>query len=399
MRKRAHSDLHELRAKRNGFEQMAENRALTGDEKRELASVKSDLDEARTRFEDLEIRAQQQRETEAAISPELRNIMPSDHGPDTGGPASVTPFDSRSQLLDVARGRSQGFTLERRSLQLYRPSHGAETMDTRILRQFYEVLDRSSQLFAAAGKVSTGLDQSPINLPVLVDHGEGDQELAESADITVADGATGEVPFFAHRYTGIQSASNSLLNSSAVDMQLMIARMLAQRLVKTWRARLTVGTGTNQPQGITVGAGVGLTAAAADLLEPDELIGLVHTVSPENRDTRRSAFVMHDTTWQHIRTLKDSDGRYLVGDLGMGADMRISGYPVIVDNSMPIMATGNRAVVFGAIEDAFLVRHTDVRVEMSDSWRFQQDEISWRAVIALDSKVVDDTAIKALTMG
>ena len=46
----------------------------------------------------------------------------------------------------------------------------------------------------------------------------------------------------------------------------------------------------------------------------------------------------------------------------------------------------------------FRVRHTSVRLDMSNSYRFNWDELSFRAVVALDSKVVDDSAVVKLTM-
>lgn len=408
MHRRARNQLHELRAKRNNFEQIVQSRALTDQEKKEFASVKSDLTEARDAYVELDLRmAKQDEANEARARLNLDDtITPSIY--DT--PGDSINEQERSILMDVAEGRATHAILnhkhkadldqaESRALHTGSTGAGAETMTDKVVRDFYEVIDRSSGVWAAAGKIDTQLDESPFKLPLLTDHGAGDSELAEGGDITEDDLGTGDANFNAYRYTGIQVLSNSLLNSSVVDMQLWIAKALAQRLVKQWRDRLTIGTGTNMPQGIAVGAGAGITAAAVDAVTADELVDLVHEVSPENRDTRRSAWVMHDSTWQAIRKLKDNDDNYIVGSLANGAELTLSGYPVILDQGMPEMATGNRAIVFGAIKDAYLIRHCDIRIDISHAYRFQQDEVAWRAVQALDAKVIDATAIKALEMG
>ena len=112
-----------------------------------------------------------------------------------------------------------------------------------------------------------------------------------------------------------------------------------------------------------------------------------------------SSFDMADTTWSEIRSLNDTTSQPLVGDIANGADLRLLGYPVIIDNAMPATATGNKAIAFGAISDAFMVRATNVRIEASRDALFAEDQTSFRAVVGLDSNVIDSSAIKVITMG
>ena len=66
---------------------------------------------------------------------------------------------------------------------------------------------------------------------------------------------------------------------------------------------------------------------------------------------------------------------------------------------MPIMEAGNRAIAFGAIGEAYRIRHTAVRVDQSSSFKFDSDELTYRIIMALDAKVIDPSAIVALEMG
>lgn len=317
---------------------------------------------------------------------------------------SGNTIENAHDLVDLIEGRSAGALLERRALEersllALSESHGQETIQSRVLSKFYETLDQFSGVWRAADKFETGLDENVVKLPVVTDYGSGDQELPEGEKITEDDATIESVVFGAHRYTGMQSISNTLVNSSVVDTGMMISRALAKRIVREYRERLTIGTGTEQPQGLTVGASQGPTAAAADAITEQELFATVHAVAPEYRDTMMSSWVMHDSTWQLIRQLKGDDGHYLVGDLGNGADMRLLGYPVVIDQAMPIMEAGNRAIAFGAIGEAYRIRHTAVRVDQSSSFKFDSDELTYRIIMALDAKVIDPSAIVALEMG
>jgi HK97 family phage major capsid protein len=74
------------------------------------------------------------------------------------------------------------------------------------------------------------------------------------------------------------------------------------------------------------------------------------------------------------------------------------GYRVIVDNSMPTMATGRNPISFGAVSEAFIVRSTDVRLELSRHAGWNTDATSFRAVQWLDPKVVGATALRTVLM-
>lgn len=387
--------ISQKRAQRNKFNQIAEDRALTSDEKAEFSSVKSDYSELLERRD----RAQAMREGSIRVqqSAERSGLPPakSRDEANTGAPG----HGARDGLTSMIEGRAASATLERRSLLASAATGGQETIETRVLRNFYEVMDQFSGVWRVAGKIETGNDESPVKLPVVADFGRGDQELPEGAEITADDATIESVEFGAYRYTGIQSISNTLANSSVVDTGMLVSSALAKRIVREYRDRLTIGTGTGQPQGLTVGASAGPTAAAADAITEEELFATVHALAPEYRDTMMSSWVMHDSTWQQIRQLKGTDGHYLVGDLGNGADMRLLGYPVVIDQAMPIMEAGNRALTFGAIADGYRIRHTATRVNTSTDYRFETDEMSYRIVMALDAKVIDPSAIVALEMG
>ena len=201
----------------------------------------------------------------------------------------------------------------------------------------------------------------------------------------------------AYGYSGIIPVSNEFLGSSVVAAEDMVSRALGQRLAKGYGPRLATGTGTNQPTGLTVGASDGITTAATGSITADELIKTFYAVPAEYRAQYAMRWVMSDSTHEALRKLKDSDNNYLLGNIAdMGAD-RLLGAPITIDNNMPELASGNVPIVFGAIEDLFVVRATALRVDSSTDAAFTSNQTVFRAVWDLDSKVLDPAGIVKVT--
>lgn len=343
--------------------------------------------------------------SEAAIAERIQNLqnrIAADGAAAEARAASGIPElnyrGGSNELRALITGQTDEAVIEHRDMAKGTANAGAEYVQTSVNPNVYTVVENSAALFRVGGKLPTGQDESPIVLPIVTGAGVADQEKAEGGTITADDVDTSGVTFNAYRYTGLVKVNNTLRSSSVVSVESIVRNGLGVRLAKGFGARLATGTGSGQPQGITVGAGAGITAGLATAITTDELLGLFHSISSDIRSLYQTAWCMSDATWLAIGKLKDTTNNYLVGDMTQGAPPLLLGRPVILDNNMPAMATGNRPIVFGAIADAFVIRHTDIRVNMDESRYFENDQTAFRAVVALDSKVVDSTAIKRITM-
>ena len=88
------------------------------------------------------------------------------------------------------------------------------------------------------------------------------------------------------------------------------------------------------------------TGADGDLNGPDSIVDLVYSLGAEYR--ARATFVMNSRTAGVVRKLKDADGRFLWSDgLAAGEPARLMGYPVLIAEDMPEIATGADAIAFG----------------------------------------------------
>lgn len=190
--------------------------------------------------------------------------------------------------------------------------------------------------------------------------------------------------------------SSELLQDSAFNMSAEIGALLGERIGRGTAAYFVGGTGTSQPQGVDVGASVGVTAASATAIASDELIDLQMSLDPAYQGAA-SAFVMNNTTLAAIRKLKDGDSQYLwQPGLQQNVPDRLLGKPVVVVQEMDDMATGNRSVLYGDFTKYIIRDAGAMRFFRLDELYRGNDETGFIAFSRHDGRVLQANAIKAL---
>jgi HK97 family phage major capsid protein len=81
-----------------------------------------------------------------------------------------------------------------------------------------------------------------------------------------------------------------------------------------------------------------------------------------------------------------------------GVAPTLFGAPVYTDPSIPDTATGNNAVLSGDWSKYWIRVVNGVRLESSEHYAWDRDVTTYRAKIRLDAKLIDPSAIKAITM-
>lgn len=150
--------------------------------------------------------------------------------------------------------------------------------------------------------------------------------------------------------------SAELNSDSILNMESLLGELLGERLGRIANDKLTTGSGSSDVEGIVTNSVLGKTAAGAAAITADELIDLVHSVDPAYRSSTKTAIMINDSTLAAIRKLKDGDGNYLwsMGSYAAGIPQTILGYPVVVNTSMPSLATGNKVALFGDMSKFFV---------------------------------------------
>ena len=179
-----------------------------------------------------------------------------------------------------------------------------------------------------------------FDIPTNDDTGNTAALKSEGADLTDDDSgdlAFGEKNLNAYVYaTPWLKISFELLQDSAFNLEAFIGAKLGERLGRIANQRLTIGTGSSQPNGIVTAAAIGKTAAAAAAIAADELIDLQHSVNAAYRRSPRCGWMFADTTLASIRKLKDGQGNYLwqMGDVRVGAPDLILGKQYYVNDDV-----------------------------------------------------------------
>ncbi len=239
-----------------------------------------------------------------------------------------------------------------------------------------------------------------FDIPTNDDTGNTGALLAEGADLTddnSGDLAFGEKNLNAFVYaTPWLKISFELLQDSAFNLEAFIGAKLGERLGRIANQRLTIGTGSSQPNGIVTAASIGKTAAAAAAIAADELIDLQHSVNAAYRRSPRCGWMFADTTLASIRKLKDGQGNYLwqMGDVRVGAPDLILGKQYFVNDDVAAMAANARTVVFGDM-GAYIVRKVGSPLIGTVRERYWP-KIGMAGLVRFDGELTDTAAIKVL---
>lgn len=150
--------------------------------------------------------------------------------------------------------------------------------------------------------------------------------------------------------------SKELSDDSFLAWETLIASLLGERLGRIANLQLTTGTGSSAPNGVVTASGLGITAAGTAAITSDELIDLEHSVDPAYRSAPGVGFMFNDATLAYVRKLKDGDGNYLwqMGNVIAGTPGTFNGRPYYINQDMPGIATGQKAILFGDFKKYFV---------------------------------------------
>lgn len=215
-----------------------------------------------------------------------------------------------------------------------------------------------------------------------------------------------------HALSAMPKASQRLLDDSAFDLEGWLAERIADRFSRAEAAAFVLGDGADQPRGfldhdtvddviwewgnlgyVTTGADGGF-----DATDPaDALVDLVYALGAQYR--ANGTFVMNSRTAGAVRKLKDGDGRFLWSDgLAAGEPARLLGYPVLIAEDMPDIASDSFAVAFGDFARGYTVaERPDLRV-LRDPFS-AKPHVLFYATRRVGGDVSDFAAIKLLKFG
>ena len=339
-------------------------------------------------------------ERQAAIDRELDQPTAS---PLVSAPIARTPeqkagrasVEYKKAFWNQMRGRSS-YEI-RNALQVGELSEGGYTVPDEFDKQLIEGLEDENIMRGLVHIIRTGSGEHKI--PIVASHGTGSW-VEEEQQIPESDDAFSQVTLTAHKFATMIRISRELLNDSAFDLAAYISHEFVRRAGAAEEQAILTGDGSHKPIGLlhdTLGAQVGVTTASATAITADELIDMQHSLKSGYR--RKAVWIMNDATISAIRKLKDGQGQYIwQPGIKEGAPDMLFNQRVLMSNYMPLIATGNKVILYGDFSYYWLAEREGRTLERLNELYAATGQVGFRATQRVDGRLVQTEGIKCLAM-
>lgn len=243
-------------------------------------------------------------------------------------------------------------------------------------------------------------DGRSIPWPTVDDTANTGAIIAENVTTTELDVPFGQVTFTAYKYSSKYiPVSVELLQDSFFDIDSLIAELLSVRIGRITNNHFTVGTGSAQPQGVTVGATLGTTGATGETTSiiTDDLYNLEHSVDPAYR-VKGAKWMFADSTLKVIKKLKDSTGRMLwqpaLSGMANPVPDTIDGFAYEINQDMPVMAASAASVLFGDFTKYVIRDCKDIVIVRLVELYALLGQVAFLAFSRHDGRILNTNAVK-----
>ena len=301
----------------------------------------------------------------------------------------------------------RGLELEGKAMSTAVASDGGYLVDPQTAERIRSVLESTASIRAIANVVNV----EATSYDVLVDHTDvGAGWATETAATTeTATPSIDRISIPLHELSALPKASQRLLDDSAFDIEGWLAGRIADKFARAEAAAFIAGDGIDKPTGILDHTAVDNdswswgnigyvpTGVDGDFNGGEAIVDLVYALGAQYR--ANGTFVMNSKTAGGVRKLKDNDGRFLWSD-GLAAcePARLLGYPVLIAEDMPDVASDSFSIAFGDFNAGYTVaERPDLRV-LRDPFS-AKPHVLFYATKRVGGDVSDFAAIKLLKFG
>lgn len=266
----------------------------------------------------------------------------------------------------------RGLQFEEKALGTTVAADGGYLVDPQTAAMIKSTLSSTASIRAIANVVNV----EATSFDVLIDHTDvGHGWATESAAVTESATPTiDRITIPLHELSALPKASQRLLDDSAFDIESWLAGRIADKFARAEAAAFVAGDGVDKPRGFLTHSSVDNdvwtwgnlgyvpTGVDGDFAGADVIVDLVYALGAQYR--ANASFVMNSKTAGAVRKMKDNDGRFLWSDgLAAGEPARLLGYPVLIAEDMPDIASDAAAIAFGDFAAGYTVaERPDLRV-------------------------------------
>ncbi|MGR3454696.1 phage major capsid protein [Pseudooceanicola sp.] len=303
----------------------------------------------------------------------------------------------------------RGLELEGKAMSTAVVGDGGYLVDPETSARIHSTLSGGASLRQVANVVTV----EATSYDVLIDHSDvGSGWSGETSVTETGTPAIDRISIDLYELSALPKISQRLLDDSAFDIEGWLAGRIADKFLRAEAAAFVSGNGSDKPTGFLTHSKVadaswtwdslgyvvtGADGAFAETDPGDAIIDLVYALGARYRSN--GTFVMNSRTAGALRKLKDGDGRYMWTDsLQAGQPAQLMGYPVLIAEDMPDIASGSFPVAFGDFRAGYTIaERPDLRV-LRDPFS-AKPHVLFYATKRVGGDVSDFAAIKLLKFG
>lgn len=300
----------------------------------------------------------------------------------------------------------RGLELEGKAMSTAVNGDGGYLVDPVTSETIKSVLKSSASIRQVANVVNVNATSYDVLIDT-TDIGAGWNDETSVSETTTSNVDRISIPLY--ELSALPKASQRLLDDSAFDIEAWLAERIADKFARAEAAAFINGDGDDKPTGFMTHTKVadatwswdnlGYIATGSDgAFDPndpaDAIVDMVYALGARYR--ANGTFVMNSKTAGAVRKLKDADGRFLWSDgMAAGEPARLLGYPVLIAEDMPDIASGAYAIAFGDFRAGYTVaERPDLRV-LRDPFS-AKPHVLFYATKRVGGDVSDFAAIKLL---
>lgn len=187
--------------------------------------------------------------------------------------------------------------------------------------------------------------------------------------------------------------SRSLINNAEVNVLSIIISTMALAAKRFFEENCLIGDGSKM-QGVLMSDNV-VTAPAANALTIDDLIDVQGKIIDEYQN--KCVWIMHPTTRDALRKLKDENGRYYFNcDVTTGFKPMILNKEVFVSDKMPKIGAGSKCVFYGDPSGLYVNMREQISTQILREKYATMHAIGVNMWFECDSKIVEKQKLAVL---
>jgi HK97 family phage major capsid protein len=325
-----------------------------------------------------------------------------------GGDVSGKSFEDASEYKSAFRnylrkGMDAGLEqIQLKALSVGTDADGGYLVTSQMSQIIAETIKESSPIRALARVETISSD----SLDLIEDAGEMSAAwVAETAARSETNTAQiGKNTIDTHEMYAQPQATQKLIDDASIDVEAWVAQRIAEKFARLEATSFVSGDGSGKPKGIlsyTAGTGFGeieqINSGTSAAVTADGLVKLYYALKDEH--AKRATFLMHRTTVQAVRLLKESTTDQYLWQPGLAAGTpdTLLGVPVALATDMPVPAANSLSVAIADFQSAYLiVDRVGVRL-LRDPYT-AKPFVRFYATKRVGGEVVNSEAIKLLKL-